>query len=161
MSSGWKSRLRKSPASTSGIVSPVYSSTARLAYRTPPSGLRTTMDSAMASRISANSRVEVLINQIYATMAHAEDGDMVTWGRRMSGARKRIGRRLADPRELAVVRMMERLGLAAHDQCGVFVIRPGVVRLDHHPDPERQGFEGFLEKRIRADPVRRHSTLGG
>ena len=90
-----------------------------------------------------------------------ESCDMVTWGRRMSAARKRIGRRLADPRELAVVRMMERLGLAAHDQRGVFVIRLGVVRLDHHPDPKRHGLERFLEKRIRADPVRRHSALGG
>src|SRR5438445_9952316 len=86
--------------------------------------------------------------------------DMSDSARRMSTARKRIGRRLADPRELSVVRMMERLGLAAHDQCGVFVIGPGVVRLDHHPDPKRQGFESFLEKRIRADPVRRHSALG-
>src|SRR2546426_12722846 len=91
----------------------------------------------------------------------AGSGDIVTWGRRMSAARKRIGRRLADPRELSVIRMMERLGLAAHEQGGVFVIRPGVVRLDHHPDPKRQGFESFLEKRIRADPVRRHSALGG
>src|SRR6266700_5732535 len=87
--------------------------------------------------------------------------EIVTWGRRMSTARKRIGRRLADPRELTVVRMMERLGLAAHDQCCVFVIRPGVARLDPHPDPKCQGFESFLEKRIRADPVRRHSALGG
>ena len=35
----------------------------------------------------------------------AESCDMVTWGRRLSTARKRIGRRLADPRELAVVRL--------------------------------------------------------
>src|SRR6267378_6853606 len=91
----------------------------------------------------------------------ADSCDMVPWGRRMSAARKGIGRRLADPGELTVVRMMERLGLAAHDQCRVFVIRPGVVRLDHHADSKRQGFEGFLEKRIRADPVRRHAALGG
>src|ERR1041385_3710499 len=84
----------------------------------------------------------------------AESCDKVTWGRRTSAARQRIGRGLADPRELAVVRMRERLGLAAHDQCGVFVIRPGLVRLDHHPDPKRQGLERFVEKRIRADPVK-------
>src|SRR6266436_210596 len=80
----------------------------------------------------------------------AESCDMVTWGRRMSTARERIGRRLADPGELTVVRMMEPLGLAALDQCVVFVIRPGVARLDHLPDPKRQGFERFLEKRIGA-----------
>src|SRR6266496_521260 len=40
----------------------------------------------------------------------------------VSAARKRIRRRLGDPREITVVRMMERRRLVAHDQCCVFVI---------------------------------------
>src|SRR5690348_1376314 len=106
-----------------------------------------------------NTGVKATMPSLRSTTA--ESCDKTTWGRRLSAARKRIGRRLADARELAVVRMMERRGLAAHDQCCVFVIRPGVVRLDHHPDPKRRGLERFLEKRIRADPVRRHSALSG
>jgi len=95
------------------------------------------MLSAMASRISASSRVEVLIKSDIRYDGAREDGTWSLGSANVSRAQA-IGRRLADPRELAVVRMMERLRIGRARSLLCLRHMSAVVRRDQHRDPKRQ-----------------------
>src|SRR5262249_27303436 len=70
----------------------------------------------------------------------------------ISAPRERVGRRLPDLGQRVAVGVMERLGLAADHQDGVFVVGPRALA-DRDLDPVLDGLEGVLEERVRADAV--------
>src|SRR2546422_8418494 len=113
----------------------------------PPSGFRTTMDSAMASRISANSRVEVLIKSDIrsdgvrgrrARCAQTQQHSQYAVPSPEPGAaptRRAFPSPLADLRVAGYVRIVSNISVAARELPFAFALTPPA---DATPNPTDQ-----------------------